>query len=935
MISDIKQYIKNFFGSRLFVVSAVFILLFAVILGRVFSLQIIHGKTYRDNFAMKIQKTLSMDAARGNIYDCNGKLLAYNELAFSISITDSAKYSKKSVRNQTLNEELNEILEVLEENHEHLNNNFKISYQDGKYRFNVSGNSLNRFRADVFGRASVEKLQYNEQFGFDELNATADQVMTYLRSSDVFGVDESYSPKRAYEIVVIRYAMQSTFYTRYRSTTIAEDVSDKTVAYIKEHMDTLVGVEVEEDTIRRYNYSEYFSSIIGYTGKISDTEYEQLSAADKSYTSSDTIGKAGLEQFYESYLRGTNGEQKVYVDNLGRVSEVISSTNPSPGADLYISVDAELQKVVYLMLEEEIAGIVYSNIKKNNIPISDVYFALINNSVIDVRHFDAEDATDTERLVQQDYEQARDSILAELLRQLTTEPVALNQMTEEILDDVTLIISMLKEDGILLAKSIDENDEVYQQWKNQKISPKEYLSYCIAQHWIDISLLEIDEKYADSEEIYEQLCSYILTHITDNLDFVKTVYEYMIKRNEIAPKDICLLLFEQGVLDYDDDTISRLREGTLTPYQFLLDAIDNIEITPAQLALDPCTGSCVITDVKTGEIKALVSYPGYDNNRLANGVDAEYFESLRMDKSNPWWNYATQECTAPGSTFKMVTATAGLAEHIISIADEIQCTGIYRDISNEPTCWIYPGNHGQINVSEAIRDSCNVFFYTLGYKMAQKDTGTYNDSNGISYIQKYASLYGLDQKTGLEIEEYTPSIATKYPVMAAIGQSNNNYTTASLSRYVTAVTSGKLYSYQLMNKIVGEDGTVLKAYESDYKDISDTLSTEQWSAIHQGMRMVVENLDSFEGFDIPMAGKTGTAQQVETRPNHALFVGFAPYHNPEITIATRIAYGYSSHNAASVSRNIISYYYGKSTLEDILKLKASGVNGSSNNVVTD
>ena len=110
-----------------------------------------------------------------------------------------------------------------------------------------------------------------------------------------------------------------------------------------------------------------------------------------------------------------------------------------------------------------------SNIKKNNIPISDVYFALINNSVIDVRHFDAEDATDTERLVQQDYEQARDSILAELLRQLTTEPVALNQMTEEILDDVTLIISMLKEDGILLAKSIDENDEVYQQWKNQHL----------------------------------------------------------------------------------------------------------------------------------------------------------------------------------------------------------------------------------------------------------------------------------------------------------------------------------------------------------------------------------------------------------------------------------------------------------------------------------
>ena len=83
-----------------------------------------------------------------------------------------------------------------------------------------------------------------------------------------------------------------------------------------------------------------------------------------------------------------------------------------------------------------------------------------------------------------------------------------------------------------------------------------------------------------------------------------------------------------------------------------MDKINNIEITPAQLALDPCTGSCVITDVKTGQLKALVSYPGYDNNKLANTVDADYYQSLREDKSNPLWNYATQEQTAPGSTFQ-------------------------------------------------------------------------------------------------------------------------------------------------------------------------------------------------------------------------------------------------------------------------------------------
>ena len=177
--------------------------------------------------------------------------------------------------------------------------------------------------------------------------------------------------------------MNANYYTRYNSTTIAEDVSDRTVAYINEHMDTLVGVSVNEDTIRRYNYSEYFSSIIGYTGKISDTEYEELSVIDKSYTKNDIVGKAGIEQFYETYLRGQNGEQKIYIDNLGRVSEIISKTDSVSGDDLYLSIDAKLQKATYLALEEEIAGIVYANIKNNNIPINDVYFLLL---LIEVPH---------------------------------------------------------------------------------------------------------------------------------------------------------------------------------------------------------------------------------------------------------------------------------------------------------------------------------------------------------------------------------------------------------------------------------------------------------------------------------------------------------------------------------------------------------------------
>ena len=935
MSYDIKDFLKKFFSSRLFVLAAVFIVFFGIILARIFTLQVVNGKSYQENFSLKIQMKQPINAARGNIYDKSGKLLAYNELAYSISINDSTTYSSTKEKNKAVNAELAEILTVLKNNGETLNNDFKIDRKkDGTYSFNVSGSSLNRFRADVFGKGSADDLEYDKETGIDEANATAEQIMEYLMGKDNFGISSKYDGDLAYRIVVVRYAMLGNRFARYKEVKIATDVSDKTVAYVNEHMDTLSGISVNEDMIRKYNYSEYFSSIIGYTGPISESEYTALHKKNKDYTQNDTVGKAGMEQYYETYLRGKNGEQKFYIDNVGRISEIISSTDSVAGDDLYLSIDADLQKATYLALQNEIAAIVYSNIKSGEIPINDVYTALIGNSVINTEHFSKAKASDTEKNVLSVFKSRQKTTLGKIKQELTSSPEALNTMSDEVLDEFTYIISMLKDDQVLLKNEIDTSDSVYQKWKDQKISPKEYLNYCITQHWIDISQLNVDEKYADSTEVYDALCKYILKNIKTDTEFSKIIYQYMITRGEISPRQLCLILFDQGVLDYDDATVNKLKNGSLSPRDFLMKKIYNIEITPAQLALEPCTGSCVVTDEKTGEIRAMVSYPGYNSNKLANGVDSEYFASLQHDKSSPLLNYATQQKTAPGSTFKLVSATAGLAENVITTSDQIRCTGIYNDISNKPKCWIYPGSHGLDNVSEAIRDSCNVFFYTVGNRLAQKKTGSYNDANGIDLIQKYAHIYGLDQKTGLEISESKSSVATEYPVMAAIGQSDNNYTTVALSRYVTAVASGKKYNYQLMNKIVDADGKTVKKYKADYEDISDTLTSSQWDAIHSGMREVVSTMDRFQGFDIPVAGKTGTAQQTG-HANHGLFVGYAPYDDPEITIAVRIANGYSSHNAATAARNVISYYYKETSMKDIKEMKAAGVNGNTRNSVAD
>ena len=935
MSYDIKDFLKKFFSSRLFVLAAVFIVFFGIILARIFTLQVVNGKSYQENFSLKIQMKQPINAARGNIYDKNGKLLAYNELAYSISINDSTTYSSTKEKNKAVNAELAEILTVLKNNGETLNNDFKIDRKkDGTYSFNVSGSSLNRFRADVFGKGSADDLEYDKETGIDEANATAEQIMEYLMGKDNFGISSKYDGDLAYRIVVVRYAMLGNRFARYKEVKIATDVSDKTVAYVNEHMDTLSGISVNEDMIRKYNYSEYFSSIIGYTGPISESEYTALHKKNEDYTQNDTVGKAGLEQYYETYLRGKNGERKCYIDNVGRISEIISSTDSVAGDDLYLSIDADLQMATYLALQNEIAAIVYSNIKSGEIPINDVYTALIGNSVINTEHFSKSKASDTEKSVLSVFKSRQKTTLGKIKQELTSSPEALNTMSDEVLDEFTYIISMLKDDQVLLKNEIDTSDSVYQKWKDQKISPKEYLNYCITQHWIDISQLNVDEKYADSTEVYDALCKYILKNIKTDTEFSKIIYQYMITRGEISPRQLCLILFDQGVLDYDDATVNKLKNGSLSPRDFLMKKIYNIEITPAQLALEPCTGSCVVTDEKTGEIRAMVSYPGYNSNKLANGVDSEYFASLQHDKSSPLLNYATQQKTAPGSTFKLVSATAGLAENVITTSDQIRCTGIYNDISNKPKCWIYPGSHGLDNVSEAIRDSCNVFFYTVGNRLAQKKTGSYNDANGIDLIQKYAHIYGLDQKTGLEISESKSSVATEYPVMAAIGQRDNNYTTVALSRYVTAVASGKKYNYQLMNKIVDADGKTVKKYKADYEDISDTLTSSQWDAIHSGMREVVSTMDRFQGFDIPVAGKTGTAQQTG-HANHGLFIGYAPYDDPEITIAVRIANGYSSHNAATAARNVISYYYKETSMKDIKEMKAAGVNGNTRNSVAD
>ncbi len=182
------------------------------------------------------------------------------------------------------------------------------------------------------------------------------------------------------------------------------------------------------------------------------------------------------------------------------------------------------------------------------------------------------------------------------------------------------------------------------------------------------------------------------------------------------------------------------------------------------------------------------------------------------------------------------------------------------------------------------------------------------------------------------MEENTPKFSDELPVDSAIGQGSHNYTTVGLSRYVTTIaTRGTCYKYTLLDKIVDPEGAVILSASPEIQN-SVVFASSTWSQIYSGMREVVEKAAAFRGFPIDTAGKTGTAQTSKSRTNHAVFIGFAPYDDPEITVATRIAYGYTSANAAQLSKDVLSYYF---KVEDADKLVNGIADESTNEIIED
>ncbi len=634
------------------------------------------------------------------------------------------------------------------------------------------------------------------------------------------------------------------------------------------------------------------------------------------------------------------------MDSVGKITETVSQKDPKAGNDVYLTIDKDLQEQAYKLLEEKLAGILVnkmsnildydpsaeSSTTNIRIPAGDVYYAFIGNEILDMTHFAEEDAGGAEKQIYAAFSARKEAVIQEIESYLSDpNGAAYKDLSREMQGYINYIASdLLTTDvGILDSSAIDTSDSVYKQWaKDESISLNTYLNYAISQNWLDTSKLSDyvkEGKYTDSAEVYQGLLSFLQEYLKTDGDFDKLLYKYLIKSGGVSGSLLCASVYEQGILSMDEGNYNGLLSGG-DAYAWVVGKISNLEITPGQLGLEPCTGSVVISDVNTGEVLACVSYPGYDNNRLANVMDSSYYNQLVTGISRPFYNNATQEKTAPGSTFKMVSSAAGLTEGIIKGTDTIfNCTGVYDKVSPNPKCWIYPGAHGGLNVVNAIAVSCNNFFYEVGYELGLDENGDFSSDRSVKKLASYAEEFGLGETTGIEIPESSPQISDEAGVPSAIGQGTHNYTVSQLNRYVAAVANrGTVYDLTLLDKITDVDGKLIRQNEPKVAHKIEKISSSSWDLIQQGMEDMVKSSSTFVGIgDITIAGKTGTAQQSDTHPDHALFVGYAPADNPEIAVAVRIANGYSSAYTAEIGRDIIRCKYKTADINTIIRGRAA------------
>lgn len=913
-----KERLSELMKNRLFVLLVIAAAIFAVLVCRLFYMQIVNGEEASAGITSSVTREVSMPAARGNIYDRYGRPLAVNEAAFSIEIDDSI-----AVDYEDKNEQVVKLYEKMKENGYTVTDNLPIS-RDTEPKFTISGDELEEWKTDI---------------GLDKKQMRYDAARTLEYLYDSYGLDGTVDENKKREIVSLGInisdknimIMNLIMTIESNGGEIVDELpvsEDRPYTFIIENEKEIqrwkkdVSMDGEELDYTAEESMEYLIDLFGIPQNMSPAMQRKLAAVR-----------------YSLYLQRFKKYQPVTVAreiNDKIIAEVKENLDIFPG----VSVETESMR----KYEE---GDKFSNILGYIRQISDEELKEYEQYGYDSG--DIVGKTGIEKVMELELNGKDGKMLVEVdnmgrkISTLETEaPVSGNDVFLTIDKDLQIAAYNYLEDALAEAIITRLTSELE---KDVPVTLKQLFTSMIESGSISVSSI------MKAEEGYQLTLKNLILSYNKDIDIsdseqktaAKQVLTKAVEDGTLSYTTMIFVMLEQGIITADDNYRARIVSGELSPLEIIIDKLRTGDLTPAETNLNPCSGSVVVSDVNSGKTLALVTYPSYDNNELVNTFNNEYYNKLLEDPSTPLVNRPLMQKKAPGSTLKMVTAVAALETGIITPEQTIKDEGLFTKAGTPyARCMIYSlsgSTHGYVNVSHALEVSCNYFFYDVSY-MLGGETDDPTSLKGITILDEYYDAFGLNSPTGMEIGENPPSMASpsyKEEIMkwqnpeatpsqtrwtsgdtirAAIGQSVNSFSAASMNKYIaTLANGGTRYKMHLIDKVKTSDGSVTQQTEEVVENIME-IDRENLDAVYEGMRLVTQGSKGtlrnvFKDFPIDVAAKSGTAEENKNNSSHSWFVGFAPYDNPQIAVTVMIPFGDVSGSPAAVTaRNIIGEYMG-------------------------
>lgn len=907
------EYFLDLCKNRIFVMLCGIIVMFAAIALRLFSLQVVHGEEYRESVMVSTSKELNVPASRGGIYDRYGRPLAVNRVAYSVQVDGSVSHEFSDEEQLAL---VSALADYLSEQGAANVDSLPITSR-APYAFTFTGTEEERSRQETRWKTSIGLKK-------KQLEMDAGECLNYLM--ETYHIPDTLTPekKRTYlslclsgdrNIMALTLAMKLDGF----GETLSDELPlDREAPYSfqfngnaarekswKESMQ-MEDEQLRYDSLQTLDYlRDYFGlpeglptdlarDALGIRYSLYLKRYQQYQSVTIATVVSDktlayveenqdifpgvTINTVSLREYpqgkYFSHILGyirqmTESDYPLYKDDLA-----------PDGSPLYSQTDVVGQDGMERLYERQLNGV------DGKVTIE------VDNQG---RRMSVIDSTDP--IAGKDLFLTLDSEL-----QKTAYDALENQLRQA-------IVSRLTTGG-----------------KHAITMTDLYTAMITANHISASKLMRAES--GEQRALYESFLASTPEFDPEDEGAVTEVQTFLldgVSRGTIPPRQLILIMAEQGVITLSDEERASVASGGTSPLTVILNKLQSGDLTPGETALDPSTGSVFVSQVGSGQVLASVAYPSYDNNELVNTFNNTYYNDLLEDGNTPLVNRPLKQKKASGSTFKMITALAGLETGTITANTFIQDRGIFTDTGFPyARCWIYSntgGTHGSLTVAHALEVSCNYFFYELSYRMGNaSNNGTIE---AITTLNEYMAAFGLNNYTGLELDEYGPTMASPYnkeravktlnpdastsrtrwtdgdTIRTAIGQSVNSYTPAQITKYIsTLANGGTLYKLHMVDHIQNADGSLYQQTEEIVENVTE-FQPENLQTVYEGMRLVAYGSrgtlrHQFDDLPVQVAVKTGTAEEDKNRSSHTWFVCFAPLEDPQIAITVMIPFGEGS-----------------------------------------